>query len=225
MSHVQKQRIYEQFARIGKAVASPARLELLDLLAQAERSVEDLAARAQLTVANASQHLRGLHAARLVDVRRDGKHMIYRLASAEVAPLLVSLRRVAEAQLADLDRVAEDYLKGRNAFEPIDRHELHRRMAAGEVLLIDVRPREEFDACHIAGALSVTDVEAFARNVPAGMAVVAYCRGPYCVYALEAAGRLRALGIAAGRLEDGVAEWRMAGLPVEPDRWLQASTP
>jgi rhodanese-related sulfurtransferase/predicted transcriptional regulator len=218
--HAAKQRIYEQFARISKALAAPARLELLDLLVQAERSVDALATATELSIANASQHLQVLAAARLVDSRRDGQRVLYRIADDSVVALLQSLRHTAEARLAELDEVARDYLVGRDDFEPIGRGELARRLRSGTVTLIDVRPPEEFAQGHIAGAVSVPvdEIEAFAKQArkrKEDKKVVAYCRGPYCVYAIQAVAALRKRGIDASRSEDGVAEWRAAGLPIE----------
>jgi rhodanese-related sulfurtransferase len=216
MSHELKQRIYEQFARIGKTLASPARLELLDLLQQGERSVEELAREAELSIANTSQHLQVLSAARLVDSRRAAQRIFYRIASPSVDALWRSLRATGESQLAELDQVARDYLEGRDEFQPIGRKELLRGLKEGRVVLIDVRPREEYEAQHIAGAVSVPldELDGFARDVPRRKQVVAYCRGPYCVYALQAIKRLRKRGVDAVRLDDGVPEWRAAGLPV-----------
>ncbi|HTJ40597.1 MAG TPA: metalloregulator ArsR/SmtB family transcription factor [Kofleriaceae bacterium] len=216
-THAAKQRIYEQFARISKALAAPARLELLDLLVQAERSVDALATATELSIANASQHLQVLAAARLVDSRRDGQRVLYRIADDSVVALLQSLRHTAEARLAELDEVARDYLVGRDDFEPIGRGELARRLRNGTVTLIDVRPPEEFAQGHIAGAVSVPvdEIEAFAKQARKDdKKVVAYCRGPYCVYAIQAVAALRKRGIDASRSEDGVAEWRAAGLPI-----------
>jgi rhodanese-related sulfurtransferase len=220
VSHAAKQRIYEQFARVGKALASPSRLELLDLLGQGERSVEPLANACGLSVANASQHLQALYAARLVESRRDGQRVLYRLADPSVAALWQALRATAEQQLAELDAVARDYLEGRDQFEPIDRSELLRRMKAGSVTVIDVRPVEEYAEAHLPGAVSVPldDVKAFARKAPKKKQVVAYCRGPYCVFALKAVAELQKRGFDAVRLEDGVQEWRAAGLPLESRR-------
>lgn len=217
MANTAKQRIYEQFARISKALAAPGRLELLDLLSQGERSVEMLARETGLSVANASQHLQVLAAARLVESRRDAQRVWYRIADASVEALWHALRRTAEARLAELDEVARAYLIGRDDFEPIDRAELARRLDAGTVTLIDVRPAEEYAQAHIAGAVSVPldRLPAWARTAPKRRPVVAYCRGPYCVYALEAVAVLRKRGISARRAEDGVSEWRAAGLPVE----------
>jgi len=216
-AHAAKQRIYEQFARISKALAAPARLELIDLLVQGERSVEALAAAAELSVANASQHLQVLAGAGLVESRRDARRVIYRVADGSVVALWQALRHTAEARLAELDEVARAYLVGRDDLEPIGRAELARRLRNGTVTLIDVRPPEEYAQGHIAGAVSVPleQVAGFARKVPRRRKVVAYCRGPYCVYALEAVAALRRRGVEAFRIEDGVAEWRAAGLPVE----------
>jgi len=217
MSHQAKQRIYEQFARVGKALASPSRLELLDLLAQGERSVDALAREAELSVANASQHLQALYGARLVESRREGQRILYRLADPVVETLLRSLKATAEEQLAELDAVAREYLEGRDEFEPIDRDELRRRLKKGSVTLIDVRPSEEYEQAHLPGAISVPidQVKHWARTAPRKNQVVAYCRGPYCVYALKAVAELRKRGIDATRSEDGVVEWRAAGLGLE----------
>jgi rhodanese-related sulfurtransferase len=216
MAHAAKQRIYEQFARVGKALASPSRLELLDLLAQGERSVDALAREAELSVANASQHLQQLYAARLVDSRREGQRIFYRLAGPSVGTLWHALRDTAQQQLAELDVVAREYLEGRDDFEPIGRAELAKRLRSGTVTLIDVRPIEEFEQGHIEGAVSVPldQVKEWAKSAPKRKQVVAYCRGPYCVYALKALAELRKRGITGLRAEDGVAEWRAAGLPV-----------
>lgn len=212
-----KQRLYEQFARISKALAAPARLELLDLLIQGERSVDALAAATALSVANASQHLQVLAAARLVDSRRNGQRVLYRLGDDSVIALWHALRRTAELRLSELDEVARAYLVGRDDFEPIDRAELMRRLRSGTVTLIDVRPEDEYAQAHIAGAISVPldQIPRFAQQAPKRQQVVAYCRGPYCVYALQAVAALRKRGIDATRIEDGIAEWRAAGLPVE----------
>jgi rhodanese-related sulfurtransferase len=213
---LKKQRIYEQFARISKALAAPARLELLDLLSQGERSVDALAKTTGLSVANTSQHLQVLAAARLIEARRDAQRVLYRVADPSVETLWHALRRTAEHRLAELDEVARDYLTGRDDFEPIERAELARRLRAGTVTLIDVRPAEEYEQAHIAGAVSVPldELPRWARTAPKKQQVVAYCRGPYCVYALQAVEALRKKGIDAVRAEDGVSEWRAAGLPV-----------
>jgi rhodanese-related sulfurtransferase/DNA-binding MarR family transcriptional regulator len=215
--HVAKVRIYEQFARIGKALAAPARLELLDLLVQGERSVDALAREAQMSVANASQHLQVLLAARLVETRRDAQRIYYRIAASQVLDLWSAVRRTAEAQLAELPGVAREYLGDPEAFQPIERAELARRLDAGTVVLIDVRPVQEFEQGHIAGAVSVpiTEIRSWARaHAPRRKQIVAYCRGPYCVYARQAVAELRKHGRRATRLDDGVAEWRTAGYQV-----------
>lgn len=214
--HAKKRRVYDQFARIGKALASPTRLELLDLLCQGERSVDALAKQASLEIASTSQHLRALAAARLVETRRDGQRVVYRVADPSVVALYHSLRTAAEAQLAEVDSVARAYLDGKDELEAIDRVELSRRLKDGSVVLIDVRPSEEFAQGHIRGAVSVPpdEVAAWAQTAPRKKEIVAYCRGPYCVYALDAARHLEKRGLRVRRLADGVPEWRAAGLPV-----------
>ncbi|HEX7835855.1 MAG TPA: metalloregulator ArsR/SmtB family transcription factor, partial [Kofleriaceae bacterium] len=215
--HAAKRRIYEQFARVSKALAAPARLELVDLLLQGERSVEALAGATELSVANTSRHLQVLAAARLVTTRRDGQRILYRIADDSVEALWHAVRRTAEARIAELTEVARAYLTGSDDFEPIDRVELVRRLRAGMVTLIDVRPAEEFAQGHIRGAISVPieRLPAYVKSAPKRGLVVAYCRGPYCVYALRAVAALRKRGIHAMRLEDGVSEWRAAGLALE----------
>jgi rhodanese-related sulfurtransferase len=217
MSHEAKLRIYDQFARVGKALAASSRLELIDLLLQGERSVDALAREAQLSVANASQHLQVLHAAKLVESRRQGQRILYRVADPVVEQLWLALRATARKQLAELEQVARDYLEGADDFAPIERKELARRIKAGTVTVIDVRPREEYEQGHLPGAISVPvdEVEEWARLAPRRKPVIAYCRGPFCVYAVQAVAKLRKRGVQATRSEDGVAEWREAGLPVE----------
>lgn len=213
-----KTRIYEQFARIGKALAAPGRLELIDLLIQGERSVDALAKEAQMSTANVSQHLQVLFAARLVESRRDAQRIYYRLAAPSVVELWLALRRTAESQLAELPAVAREYLGDPDGFEPIDREELTRRLDAGTVVLIDVRPKEEFEQGHIAGAVSVPleSLKGWAKGeAPKRKQIVAYCRGPYCVYAMQAVTELKKRGFRAARMEDGIAEWRAAGYPLE----------
>jgi rhodanese-related sulfurtransferase len=223
--HAAKVRIYEQFARIGKAIASPGRLELIDLLVQGERSVDALATEAQMSVANASQHLQVLLAARLVETRRDAQRIIYRLASPAVIQLWLALRETAESQLLELPAVAREYLGDPDSFEPIEREELARRIEAGTVVLIDVRPAAEFEQGHIAGAVSVPldSLRDWAReSAPKRKPIVAYCRGPYCVYALQAVAELEKRGLRAMRSQDGVAEWQAAGLPIETSKEISA---
>jgi rhodanese-related sulfurtransferase len=212
-----KDHLYIQFARVGRALASPHRLELLDLLAQGERSVDELATEASLTIANASQHLRALHQAELVANRREGTRVLYRLAGPEVFTLWQALRRTAEVQLAEIDRVTATYLSHREELEAIGPEELLQRLADDRVIVLDVRPALEFRQGHIAGARSIP-VEELAERIaelPAERPVVAYCRGPYCVFADEAVEFLRAQGRPALRLKTGYPEWAAAGLPTE----------
>jgi len=208
--------LYPHLARLGKALAAPGRIAILDLLTQAPRTVERLAADSGQSVANTSQHLRVLREARLVDAEKNGLYVTYCLASDSVAELLVSVSRVAEEQLAEV-RVARQALVEKTAdVEEIDRHTLVQRMRKGEAILIDVRPYEEYLAGHLPGARSVPLAELGSRlpDLPKGREIVAYCRGPYCMLAVEAVRRLTRKGRRARRLEDGVVEWRSAGLKV-----------
>ncbi|MDX2120924.1 MAG: ArsR family transcriptional regulator [Gemmatimonadota bacterium] len=212
-----KDATYHQIAEVGRAVTSPRRLELLELLAQGPRTVEALALEAGQSVANASQHLQVLRAARLVEVEREGVRMRYRLADARVTEFCLALRRLAEARAEELGALMRDYLADRGLLEAVDQEELLGRVARGEVLVIDVRPVEEYQAGHIPGARSVPLAELQGRlaELPKRSPIVAYCRGPYCVLAIEAVSRLRALGFRAGRLEAGVPDWSARGLPLE----------
>jgi rhodanese-related sulfurtransferase/predicted transcriptional regulator len=205
-----KTALFEAIAVMGKAFASPVRLELLDLLAQAPRSVEELAHASDQSTANASQHLQALHAAGLVTREREGTRVRYALAGDETLRLWLALREASAARLAEVDRAAREYLGG--DVEAIDRHELVARMARGDVVLVDVRPPEEYAAGHIEGARSVPldELERRLAELPPEREVVAYCRGPFCAYAHEAVRRLRAAGRAARRLEDGWPEWRLS---------------
>jgi rhodanese-related sulfurtransferase len=205
-----KSALFEAIALMGKALASPVRLELIDLLAQAPRTVEGLARASGQSTANASQHLQALHGAGLVERSREGNKVRYSLAG-ESLRLWLALRDVSAAQLAEVERAARDYLG--DEVETIDRDELRARLSRREVVLIDVRPAEEFDAGHIDGASSIPidELERRIGELPADREVIAYCRGPYCVYAHDAVRTLRAAGRPARRLEDGVAEWRAAG--------------
>ncbi len=208
--------LFDAFARLGKALANGRRLELIEALAQGERPVEALAAAAGLTFANASQHLQRLRRAGLVASRRDGQQIFYRLADPEVIDLLGTLQRLAERHVADVHRLVETYLEGRDALEPVRARELLRRVKAGEVTVIDVRPHDEFAAGHVKGALNLplAEIERRVAGLPKGREIVAYCRGPWCVLAFAAVERLRAKGRAARRLEFGFPEWQRAGLPV-----------
>jgi rhodanese-related sulfurtransferase len=212
-----KEALYEQFARLGKALASPRRIELLDLLCQGERTVEALAEAARMGVTNTSAHLQVLRAARLVETRREGVKVYYRLADEEVCRFFFALRDLARARLAEVEQVVRDYLEARDELEPVSRQALLERLGRGDVTVLDVRPPEEFAAGHIPGARSVPlpELERRLDELPRDVEVVAYCRGPYCVLAPEALGILRAAGFRARRLEDGFPEWRLAGLPVE----------
>jgi rhodanese-related sulfurtransferase len=211
-----KNLLYEQFARIGKALSNPHRLELLELLMQCERTVEALAQEAGLSVANASQHLQVLRSARLVQTRREGVSIYYRLASEGVAALWLALRQVGEAQLAEIDRVVETFLQNRADLQPIAADELLEALRLDQVVLLDVRPKEEYRAGHLPQALSLPleELEARLAELPLEKEIIAYCRGPYCVFADEAVAVLRAHGYQARRLEEGVPDWRKLGLPV-----------
>jgi rhodanese-related sulfurtransferase len=215
-----KDTVFEQLARIGKAIDSPKRLELLDLLAQGERGVETLAGLAGLGVTNTSAHLQVLARARLVTSRKDRTRVLYRLADDQVAGFLAALRGLAATRLADLDQAMRAFLHTAEDPEPVTRAELAERLASGAVTVLDVRPVEEYAAGHIPGAVSVppdrleADFDAVLAGRPGDTEIVAYCRGPYCVYAPTAVRLLRQRGLAARRLEDGFPEWRLAGLPV-----------
>jgi rhodanese-related sulfurtransferase len=212
-----KDTIYEQFARVGKAVSAPRRLELLDLLCQGPRTVEVLAEQAGITVANASQHLQILRAARLVDAEKKGLHVEYRLADDRVWRFFHSLQVLAETRLAEVEQVTRDFLEERGAMEAVHSAELLRRVREGEVSVLDVRPPEEYRAGHIPGALSVPLAQLKKRlsELPRDREIVAYCRGPYCVMAVEAVELLRRKGFRAHRLEHGIVDWRARGWRVE----------
>ena len=212
-----KTAIYEQFARVGKALASAHRVELVELLSQGPRTVEILARMADMTLANTSAHLQVLRGAGLVESTKEGLFVTYRLADSSVADLLLTVRKVAEARLAEVAKVTRAFLTANSQLEPVDEAALRTRVRKGEVTLLDVRPPEEFASGHIPGALSVPLPE-LARQLsklPKRREVVAYCRGPYCVLAIEAVKQLRASGFKAVRLEEGVLDWAALGLPVE----------
>jgi rhodanese-related sulfurtransferase len=212
-----KARLFGEFARIGKALASPHRLHLIELLAQGERTVEQLARELGLPVANVSQHLQVLRSARLVAVRREGLYAHYALADTRVFRLWQTLRDLGQAHLAEVDRVVTEYLGRRDDLEAVGADELLRRMHAEDVTVLDVRPRQEYEAGHIAGARCVPIEELLARlrRLPKGQEIVAYCRGPYCVFADEAVALLRAKGYRARRLSEGYPDWESRGLPIE----------
>jgi rhodanese-related sulfurtransferase/biotin operon repressor len=212
-----KQALYSQFARVGSALASERRLELLDLLAQAPRHVEALAAEAEMSVANASQHLQNLRTAGLVESERNGNRIVYRLAGGSVLRLWLALRHVGESRLADVERIARDYAVLDPSDEHLSRDTVREMLEGGEVVLIDVRPRVEFEHGHLPGARSVPadDLRETLDDLPRDRAIVAYCRGDYCLFADEAVALLRENGFAAMRLDGGWLEWSAEERPVE----------
>lgn len=212
-----KDALFTQFAQIGGAFSSPKRIELIDLLAQGERPVEALAREAGLTVPNTSRHLQVLKAAHLVTSRRHGLQVFYRLADPMVLRGYRALRELSEASLAEVGRLVDAYFGSADGLEPVEKEELLRRARGRDVLVLDVRPPEEYAAGHIAGAVSMplAELEKRLAELPPGRRVVAYCRGPYCVLAAEAVKLLRKRGVDALRLKEGYPEWRDAGLPVE----------
>jgi rhodanese-related sulfurtransferase len=212
-----KDRLFEQFARIGKALASPRRLEILDLLAQGERTVEEIARETAVPIANASQHLQVLKGVRMVASRREGLYAYYRLADEDVFRTWQAVRALGEAHLAEVDRMVETYLEDREALEAVGATDLMERLDDGSVVVLDVRPEEEYRAGHIPGALSVPVqvLEAAVQSLPKDKEIVAYCRGPYCVFSDEAVRLLKNRGYRASRLTEGFPDWRAAGLPVE----------
>lgn len=212
-----KDSLFTQFAQIAGAFASPKRIEIIDLLAQGERHVEALAREAGLTVANTSRHLQVLKAAHLVASRKEGLQVFYRLADPMVARGYRALQELAEARLAEVGRLVKDYFGSADGLEPVAKEELLQRARRRDVVVLDVRPPEEYAAGHIAGAVSMplAELERRLAELPPGRRVVAYCRGPYCVLAAEAVRLLRGRGIPAVRLKEGFPEWRDAGLPVE----------
>jgi rhodanese-related sulfurtransferase/predicted transcriptional regulator len=212
-----KQALFAQFAAVAKAVAHPHRLGLLEQLAQGERSVEVAADRTGMSIANASQHLQHMRRAGLVASRRDGKFVFYRLTDDTVLDLLASLRLIAERNLAEVERVVRSYFHDRDSLEPVSREELMDRLKAGVVTVLDLRPEDEFALGHLPGALNIplSELEKRLADFDPDQEIIAYCRGPYCVLSYEAVAVLRAHGFKIRRLEDGLPEWRAAGLPVE----------
>jgi rhodanese-related sulfurtransferase len=212
-----KDGLYAEFAMLGKALANAHRLELLDLLAQGERSVEQLAQEAALSLANASAHLRVLRQARLVEAEKRGLNVVYRLAGPEVFQLWRTLRDVGSARLAEIDRLVENYFTDRDELEAVDKEELLRLMKDEAVTVIDVRPQVEYAQGHISAARSVPieDLRRRLTELPRDLEVVAYCRGPYCVYSDDAVRLLHEHGFKARRLSEGFPEWRAAGYPIE----------
>lgn len=217
MSTGPKQRLFHEFATLARALGNGHRLEILEHLGQTERSVDALAELVGLSVANTSQHLQSLKRVGLVTSRRDGKYVLYRLADDDVVTLLQVLYRLGERNLAEVDTVLRGYFHARDDMEPVSQSDLLDRTRDGLVTVLDVRPPDEFDAEHIPGAVNIpfSELEARLSELDGDKEVVAYCRGPYCVLSFEAVAALRARGIKARRLEDGLPEWRAAGLPVE----------
>jgi rhodanese-related sulfurtransferase/DNA-binding transcriptional ArsR family regulator len=212
-----KAALFMQFAAVAKAVAHPHRLTLLEQLAQGERSVEVLANRIRVSIANASQHLQHMRRAGLVAARREGKFVYYSLSDDAVLDLVAAVRRIAENQSAEVDRLVRSYFQERDSLEPVSRAELAQRLAAGVVTVLDVRPEDEYALGHLPGAINiqVRDLEKRILDLDSTKEIVAYCRGPYCVLSYEAVAALRARGFNVRRLEDGYPQWRAAGLPVE----------
>jgi rhodanese-related sulfurtransferase len=215
-TRVFKDAIYEQIARIGKSLGSGPRLEILDLLCQGPRTVEVLAGQMGQSVANTSRHLQVLRRARLVEAEREGVYIRYRLADSEVCAFFLTLRKLAESRLLEVDEITREFLEARNTMEPVDRTLLVERVRSGEVTVLDVRPAEEYLAGHIPGAVSIPldQLEERLAELPSDREIVAYCRGPYCVMALDAADTLRRNGFEATRFEEGIADWRARGLHV-----------
>lgn len=212
-----KHDLFNQFARVAKAMSSGNRLELLEFLAQGERPVDALAEVSGMTLANTSQHLQQLRLAGLVESRKEGLRVYYRLSGDDVVDLLKGLRQVAERHLAEVNLLVRDYLSSRDALEPIPRAELLSRAREGLVMVLDVRPAEEFAAGHLPGAVNIPlgELEGHLEEFGTDREIVAYCRGPHCILAFEAVARLRAQGLQARRLHDGFPEWKSSGLPVE----------
>jgi rhodanese-related sulfurtransferase len=210
-----KDDIYEQFARIGKAISSPKRIELLDILCQGERTVENLAKQAELTIANTSQHLQVLKNSRLVEQEKKGLYVVYRPAPM-VCELILFLRRVAEDRIAEIEQIKNRFFEGKKGMEPLDRDALIVRMQKQTVVILDARPPEEFKAGHINGAISVpmAELEFMMGQLPKDQEIVAYCRGPYCILSVQAVELLNEKGFQAVRLEEGVRDWQAMGLPV-----------
>lgn len=216
-SRAAKTALFDAFASVAQAVGNGRRAEIVDVLAQGERSVDELAREIEQSMANTSHHLQQLAKAGLVRSRREGTRIYYRLASERVADLWAAVRDVAEHHLAEVHVLARDYLGGRDEVEQLSPEELEQRLTRGQVVVLDVRPEREYDAGHIPGALSAppNELEAVAASLPKRKEVVAYCRGPYCVYADDAVRLLRERGLKARRLDVGFPEWRRAGLPIE----------
>jgi len=211
-----KSDLFEQFARIGKALSSGKRLQMLEYLAQGERSVDTLAQMTGLSVANTSQHLQQLRQAGLASARKEGLYVFYRVSGDSIVRLVAALRAVGQEQLAEVDKLVTAYFESKDSLEPVPAKELLQRAKTGVVTVLDVRPAEEYAAGHIRGAINVplTELTKRLHEIPSNREIVAYCRGPYCLLALEAVAQLRKKGRKARRLQDGFPEWKSAGLPV-----------
>jgi rhodanese-related sulfurtransferase/DNA-binding transcriptional ArsR family regulator len=212
-----KDAIYHEFSRVGKALSSAARIEILDLLSQSEKTVEVIAAQTRLSVKNASAHLRVLRHSRLVETRKASPFVYYRIASDDVTRLVHDLRKLAGERLAEVEQITRLYFDEPGALEAIPPDELLRRVSEGAVTLLDVRPRDEYAAAHLPGALSIPpdEVEARLAELPRDVPIIAYCRGPLCVYAIDAVRTLTSHGYRATRMSVGVPEWRLAGHPTQ----------
>jgi ArsR family transcriptional regulator len=217
MSIGPKQALYSEFASIARALGSQHRLEILEHVAQGERSVDALAERVGLSIANTSQHLQHLRRAGLVVSRRDGKYVLYRLADDGVLGLMAALSGIAERNLAEVEKIRRSYFEDRDSMEPVTREELLEKTRDGLVTVLDVRPPDEFATSHVPGAINIplSELEARLTELDPDHEIVAYCRGPWCVLSFEAVASLRARGFNIRRLEDGLPEWRAVGLPVE----------
>lgn len=211
-----KDTLYEQFARVGNAISSPKRIEILDLLGQSEKTVEELADGIATPLKNTSAHLRTLRQARLVETRRNGTRIFYRLADHTVSDLLRSLQALANDRLTEVAHLTQLFVHDRDALQPVTLKELKQRLRDGSATIVDVRPRAEFDAGHIPGAISVPvdELRPRLKEISKRKEIIAYCRGPYCLYSLDAVTLLRKHGYKARRAEDGLPGWRGAGLPV-----------
>jgi rhodanese-related sulfurtransferase/predicted transcriptional regulator len=214
-----KRALFAQFAAVAKALAHAHRLELVEQLAQGERSVETLASRTGLSIANASQHLQQMRRAGIVAARREGKFVFYKLADEAVLTVVAALRRIAERNIAEVEQVIRRYFDDRDSLEPVSRDELLQQLQAGTVTILDVRPSDEFALGHLPTAMNIPlrELEARLAELDPSQEIVAYCRGPYCVLSYEAVAWLRGRGFKVRRLEDGLPEWRAAGLPTETD--------
>lgn len=214
-----KHELFSQFARVGKALSNANRLELLEFIAQAERSVDELAKVSGLSIANTSQHLQHLRQAGMVSSRKEGLKVFYRLSGDDVLTLLDTLRTVAERHIADIDKLVTSFLTVKDNLESIPREELLERIKDDLVTVLDVRPTEEYAAGHVAGAVNIplNELEEYLKQLDTKQEIVAYCRGPHCILAFDAVAKLREKGLKARRLQDGFPEWKLAGLPIESE--------